>query len=247
MVQGPQKQCSQVSDVQMHKYKYTNTQIHKYAITQIHQYSAGQSCRLAQHVLYFWKCNGTRTSKTMFPSVWRANTQIQIHNFTQIYLVPCLTIEASRRKALLHYRGSGIQKVSVSQRGRLCVWWKSVSLVHGKNTIHGGWNCHHDRLFHCGETEKRKLGILSQRRREGDPLIPPPPPSQDPFVIKHLGTLFLKSSYHYIFKNIAHAGPIRNFDQTCICVFVYLYLCICTSDTWEHCSWGPCIITVSKI
>ena len=25
MVQGPQKQCSQVSDVQIHKYKYTNT------------------------------------------------------------------------------------------------------------------------------------------------------------------------------------------------------------------------------
>ena len=42
-----------------------------------------------------------------------------------------------------------------------------MSLVHGKNTIHGGWNCHHDSLFHCGETEKRKLGILSQRRREG--------------------------------------------------------------------------------
>ena len=35
MVQGPQKQCSQVSDVQIHKYKYTNTQIHKYTNTQI--------------------------------------------------------------------------------------------------------------------------------------------------------------------------------------------------------------------
>ena len=33
MVQGPQKQCSQVSDVQIHKYKYTNTQIHKYTNT----------------------------------------------------------------------------------------------------------------------------------------------------------------------------------------------------------------------
>ena len=43
MVQGPQKQCSQVSDVQIHK--YTNTQKHKYSV--------GQSCRLAQHVLYF--------------------------------------------------------------------------------------------------------------------------------------------------------------------------------------------------
>ena len=28
MVRGPQKQCSRVSDVQIHKYKNTNTQIH---------------------------------------------------------------------------------------------------------------------------------------------------------------------------------------------------------------------------
>ena len=27
MVRGPQKQCSQVSDIQIHTYKYTNTQI----------------------------------------------------------------------------------------------------------------------------------------------------------------------------------------------------------------------------
>ena len=33
MVRGPQKQCSWVSDLQIHKYKYTNTQIHKYANT----------------------------------------------------------------------------------------------------------------------------------------------------------------------------------------------------------------------
>ena len=33
MIQGPQKQCSRVSDLQIHKYKYTNTQIHKYANT----------------------------------------------------------------------------------------------------------------------------------------------------------------------------------------------------------------------
>ena len=32
MVRGPQKQCSEVSDVQIHKYKNTNTQIHKYSI-----------------------------------------------------------------------------------------------------------------------------------------------------------------------------------------------------------------------
>ena len=33
MVRGPQKQCSWLSDLQIHKHKYTNTQIHKYANT----------------------------------------------------------------------------------------------------------------------------------------------------------------------------------------------------------------------
>ena len=33
MVRGPQKQCSRVSDLQIHKYKYTNTQIHKHTKT----------------------------------------------------------------------------------------------------------------------------------------------------------------------------------------------------------------------
>ena len=57
--------------------------------------------------------------------------------------------------------------------------------------------------------------------------------------VRHPGTLFLRSSYHYLFKNIAHVMSICNFDQCCICVFVYLYLCICKSDTREHCFWGP--------
>ena len=35
MVQGPQKQCSRVSDVQIHKYKNTNTQIHFFSKLQI--------------------------------------------------------------------------------------------------------------------------------------------------------------------------------------------------------------------
>ena len=39
MVRGPQKQCSQVSDIQIHKYKYTNIQIHKYTNTQIYKYT----------------------------------------------------------------------------------------------------------------------------------------------------------------------------------------------------------------
>ena len=35
MIRGPQKQCSQVSDTQIHKCKYTNTHIHKYSFGQI--------------------------------------------------------------------------------------------------------------------------------------------------------------------------------------------------------------------
>ena len=46
------------------------------------------------------------------------------------------------------------------------------------------------------------------------------------FDVRHLGTLFLRSSYHYLFKNIAHVMSIRNFDQCCICVFVYLCICV---------------------
>ena len=45
--------------------------------------------------------------------------------------------------------------------------------------------------------------------------------------VRHPGTLFLRSSYHYLFKNIAHVMSICNFDQCCICVFVYLCICIC--------------------
>ena len=44
---------------------------------------------------------------------------------------------------------------------------------------------------------------------------------------KHSGTLFLGSSYHYHFKNIAHVRGICKFDPNCICVFVFVYLCIC--------------------
>ena len=44
---------------------------------------------------------------------------------------------------------------------------------------------------------------------------------------KHSGTLFLGSSYHYHFKNIAQVRGICKFDPNCICVFVFVYLCIC--------------------
>ena len=42
--------------------------------------------------------------------------------------------------------------------------------------------------------------------------------------IRYSWTLFLRSSYHNLFKNIAHVVPVLNFSQSCICVFVYLYL-----------------------
>ena len=45
--------------------------------------------------------------------------------------------------------------------------------------------------------------------------------------VRHPGTLFLRSPYHYLFKNIAHVMSICNFDQCCICVFLYLCICIC--------------------
>ena len=36
-------------------------------------------------MLYFWKRNGTRTSKTIFQGVWRANTQINKYTNTEIH------------------------------------------------------------------------------------------------------------------------------------------------------------------
>ena len=44
---------------------------------------------------------------------------------------------------------------------------------------------------------------------------------------KHSGTLFLGSSYHYLFKNIAHVRGICRFYPNCIFVFVFVYLCVC--------------------
>ena len=65
-VRGPRIQSFDLSDMQI----------------QIHKYCFGQSYRYAQHMLYFQKGNGTRTSKTMFPVVWHANTNTQKHKHT---------------------------------------------------------------------------------------------------------------------------------------------------------------------
>ena len=71
---------------------------------------------------------------------------------------------------------------------------------------------------------------------------------------KHSGTLFLGSSYHYLFKNIAHVRGICRFYPNCIFVFVFVYLCICVfvlcicmSETCEHYYLGPGTISFSKI
>ena len=55
------------------------------------------------------------------------------------------------------------------------------------------------------------------------------------FHARHLGTLFLRSSHHFLFKNITLVWSNCKFYPSCICVFVYLYLCICMSNTWKHC------------
>merc|ERR1711963_93991 len=51
--------------------------------------------------------------------------------------------------------------------------------------------------------------------------------------VRHPGTMFLRSSYHYLFKNIAHVMSICNFGQA---VFLYLCICICVfaSQTPEN-------------
>ena len=46
--------------------------MHKYTI---HKYSFGQIIRYPYHVIYFWKGDGTRTPKTMFPSENQENLE----------------------------------------------------------------------------------------------------------------------------------------------------------------------------
>ena len=72
--QGYLKLYSYLSNAQIHKYKYRNAQIHKYSIW--------WSTRKTQYVVYFWKEDCSRVSKMILPCVKRANTQIQIHKYT---------------------------------------------------------------------------------------------------------------------------------------------------------------------
>ena len=71
MVQGHQKWYSGLSNTQIHKYKYANTQIQHV-----------RKCRKYPTYLYFWKANDTRTSKMIFWTVKYTNTQIQRHKCT---------------------------------------------------------------------------------------------------------------------------------------------------------------------
>ena len=71
MVQGHQKWYSGLSNTQIHKYKYANTQIQHV-----------RKCRKYPTYLYFWKANDTRTSKIIFWTVKYTNTQIQRHKCT---------------------------------------------------------------------------------------------------------------------------------------------------------------------
>ena len=64
MVRGPQKQCSHVSDMQIHN---TNTQIHKYKYTNTVWVKFADTSNMCY---IFGKGNGTRTPKTMFLSVY---------------------------------------------------------------------------------------------------------------------------------------------------------------------------------
>ena len=77
MVKGPQKQCSQISDIQKHKYKYTNTQIQYGSNLQINLTCAIFLKRqwyedLKNNVPEFRTCNSTNTQ---MPTRSKAATQ----------------------------------------------------------------------------------------------------------------------------------------------------------------------------
>ena len=72
--QGSKDIKNDILDCQIHKYTNTNSQIHKYSLW----WSAGNT----QHVLYFWKDKGPRTSNIIFWTVKYTYIQIQMHKYT---------------------------------------------------------------------------------------------------------------------------------------------------------------------
>ena len=77
-------------------------------------------------MLYFWKGDGTRTSKTMFPSVWHANTQIQLHKYTNTVLV---------KFADRHYMCYIFEKVMVRGPQKQCSRLSNVQLHKYTNKV----------------------------------------------------------------------------------------------------------------
>ena len=139
----------------------------------------------------------------IFPCIKNANTKIQIHKYTNIAYdkVP----ERPRCKT---------RKYTLTLFVYSCICISAFACQTPGNIVFKS-SCHY--LFKICHM----LGLFSNL-------------TQTVFVyldVRHSGTLFLRSSYHYLFKNIAHVRSICKFDPNCICVFVYLYLCICMSDT----------------
>ena len=76
-------------------------------------------CRWTWHVLYLWKCNGARISKSIFLSAWRANTQIQIHKYTNT---------ASGKVADRHGMCYIYEKVLVRGSQNQCSWVSGMQI-----------------------------------------------------------------------------------------------------------------------
>ena len=57
-------------------------------------------------ILYFWKGNGTRTSKTMFPSFSHANTETKLHKYTNTVWI----IFADRHQHVLYFWWKGVHR-----------------------------------------------------------------------------------------------------------------------------------------
>merc|ERR1711989_23085 len=83
MVQGPQKQCSQVSDVQTHKDKYTNTQIQNTQIQLRSKLQIGPICAIFLKRQWYKELNNS-VPKCLTCKHTKTNTQIhkyKIHKY----------------------------------------------------------------------------------------------------------------------------------------------------------------------
>ena len=88
MVRGPQKRCSRVLDVQIHKYNYTNTQIqlHKYTNTVWVKFADRPNmCYIFEKVMVRGpqkQCSRVCDTTTQIHKNNYTNTQIQQHKYT---------------------------------------------------------------------------------------------------------------------------------------------------------------------